>query len=987
MEALAEPNLAEDLANPKLVYDHHFFEGLKPDPILTVSEWADKNRILSNRTSSEPGKWRTSRTPYLQEVMDELSISSKTQKIVFMKAAQIGGALDINTPLPTPNGWVTMGDVKIGDKLFDENGKVCRVTYKSKIFKDHECYEMTFSDNSKIICDDIHKWEVQDENNYRYIKKVVLTTPELFKTYKNGQRNRYSIAVQQSLKCRGRKLPIDPYLLGIWLGDGNRYTGQLYLNKNDSKQILKKIDRKCIVRKDSKDCVNVLIEGFYSELRVENLLRTKRIPQIFLRASEDQRLELLQGLMDSDGSISNNRCEYSTRDKDLFEGVFELLMSLGIKASVYHSKTDRGFGKKLDIERDQWRISFTIFDKSIFHLKRKLGRMKTKGRISETKKRRIINIKKIPTVPTACIEVDSPNHLYLCGRQMVPTHNTEAGNNWMGYVIDHFPGPMMLVQPTVMTVIRNSKQRIDPLIEDCPALNTKIKSKKARDSGNTLLQKDFPGGTLILTGANSAVGLRSMPAKFIFLDEVDGYPTDADGEGDPVKLAQARSRTFADRKAFLVSTPTIQGRSKIEAEYENSDKRRYHLPCPFCGEFQHLKFKQLKWPKGKTEEVYYECEHCKEKIKEHHKTKMLSEGKWVAERPGYKNGGIVGFHINSLYSPLGWFSWQEIADEWLDCKGSPDKLKGFINTILGETWKEKGDSPDWQRLYDRRENYEIGTVPKDGLFLTAGVDVQKGRLECQIKAWGEGKQSWSIDNIILPGEISDDKVWNDLEEILYKMWPHESGVLMPLSIMAVDSGYETHKVYSWVRKFNLRKVIAIKGVSKSALMVGIPKAVEVNDRGKKITNGVQLWPVGVDLIKTELYSWLHQDRPTEIGKNFPNGYCHFPQYDADFFKQLTAEQTVTVKKKGGYSVSEWQKIRERNEALDTSVYARAAAIVFGIDRFEQKHWDTLRSQLIDAKKQSNIETEEKLAKENSDNFKKNAKKRKLKKVKRENSIW
>ena len=182
---------------------------------------------------------------------------------------------------------------------------------------------------------------------------------------------------------------------------------------------------------------------------------------------------------------------------------------------------------------------------------------------------------------------------------------TECGNNWIGYVIHKSPGPMMVVQPTVELAKRNSKQRIDPLIEESEVLRQLVKSPRSRDSGNTVLSKQFPGGVLVTTGANSAVGLRSMAVRYLFLDEVDAYPGDVDGEGDPVHLAYARTRTFSRRKVFLCSTPLITGLSRIEAAYLESDQRRYWVPCPHCGEFQVLKFERLRWPKGEPQKVSY----------------------------------------------------------------------------------------------------------------------------------------------------------------------------------------------------------------------------------------------------------------------------------------------------------------------------------------------------------------------------------------------
>lgn len=517
---------------------------------------------------------------------------------------------------------------------------------------------------------------------------------------------------------------------------------------------------------------------------------------------------------------------------------------------------------------------------------------------------------------------------------------TEAGNCWIGYVIDHAPGPMLAVQPTMDMAKRNTKTRIDPLIEETPRLREKIKPARSRDSGNTQTQKDFPGGTLVLAGANSASALRSMPARYLFLDEIDGYPGDVDGEGDPVELAVARTRTFARRKRYKVSTPTNEGTSRISALYQDSDQRRYHLPCPHCGHMQPLIWANLKWEKGKPDTAEYACAGCGVMIAEHHKAYMLANGRWVPDNPGH---AVRGYHISSLYSPLGWFSWADAASQWergqeLRGANKTQALKVFVNTVLGETWRDAGEAPEWERLYkDNREEYLQGTVPMGGLFLTAGVDVQENRLECEVVAWGRHQQSWSIDYIVIPGNTADPATWKKLDDELMRSFKHEGGTLLQISKLAVDSGYNTQHVYNWVRNHPIDRVLAVKGRDDLQLMVGMPHSVDVTTAGKKVRRGVRLWPVGSSVIKRELYANLKQKAPLNPGDPYPNGHCHFPQYDEDYFKQLSAEQIV-VRVVKGYTRYNWEKTQERNEALDCRVYARAAAAVVGLDRYSEEHW-------------------------------------------------
>src|ERR671915_600374 len=448
---------------------------------------------------------------------------------------------------------------------------------------------------------------------------------------------------------------------------------------------------------------------------------------------------------------------------------------------------------------------------------------------------------------------------------------TECGNCWIGYVIHQAPGPMMAVSPTVELAKRNSKQRIDPLIEESEVLRERVKERRSRDSGNTVLSKEFPGGVLILTGANSAVGLRSMPARYLFLDEVDGYPGDVEGEGDPILLAERRSATFQRRKILLVSTPKTKSLSRIQREYEASDQRRFFVPCPHCGEHQTLDSENLRWPEGRPREVEYACAHCGALIGERHKTWMLEHGEW---RPTADGGGrTAGFHLSSLYSPVGWFSWADAAEMYEQAQKTPDLMKGFVNTVLGLPFEEEAEAPEWQRLYERRESYRVGIVPEGGLFLTAGVDVQKDRIEVEVVAWGRGQDT--------------------------------------------------------------------------ALLLSVSKA----DAGGK-RRGLRVWSVGTPVAKGELYRWLKLEWPTEEaldgGASYPPGACHFPQYGEEYFKQLTAERLVTRIVKG-FPRGSWEKEPgRRNEALDCRVYARAAAAIYGLDRFEERHWRRMEEALAKA---------------------------------------
>jgi phage terminase large subunit GpA-like protein len=499
---------------------------------------------------------------------------------------------------------------------------------------------------------------------------------------------------------------------------------------------------------------------------------------------------------------------------------------------------------------------------------------------------------------------------------------TEAGNNWIGYVIHHAPGPMLAVQPTVELAKRFSRQRIDPLIAESPALRDRVKPQRARDASNTMLSKEFPAGLLVITGANSAAGLRSMPARYLFLDEVDAYPPSAGEEGDPVALAEARTRTFAWRsKIYLTSTPTIHGVSRIEREFAASDQRRFFVPCPHCGHEQALRFERLRWEKARPETAHYACEACEGPIEERHKTAIMAAGRWqAAATPA--DPGTIGFHLSALYSPAGWLSWTGIARMWEAAQATDEARHSFQNGVLGETWIESGEAPDWQRLYERREAWRIGTVPGGGLFLTAGADVQKDRIEVSIWAWGRGLTSWFVDHIVIAGGPESQASWGELTRLLGRTWPHAHGARLGIAKLAVDTGYQAPAVYAWARGAGFAQVAPVKGVEgfNRAAPVAGPSFVDATQRGRKIRRGARLWTVAVATFKSETYRYLRLAAPTDediaAGATAPPGFIHLPRgAEAEWIKQLVAEQLVTVTTRRGFQKLEWQKLRERNEVL------------------------------------------------------------------------
>jgi phage terminase large subunit GpA-like protein len=520
-----------------------------------------------------------------------------------------------------------------------------------------------------------------------------------------------------------------------------------------------------------------------------------------------------------------------------------------------------------------------------------------------------------------CLSVKSPIQrvVFMKSSQI---GGSELGFNWLGYIIHMVPGPVMMVQPSLDLAEKVSKQRIASMIEETAPLR-EIMSTAAREKENKILLKEFRGGFLVMAGANSATALRSMPIKYLFLDEVSAYPADC-GEGDPVALAEKRTQTFGIRKKiFLNSTPLIKESCRIEAEYLNSDQRKYYVPCPHCGAMQSLKFRQIKFDHEDPKTTRYECEHCQKAIKEHQKTEMLKLGEWRQEAPENAHTA-AGFHISALYSPVGWTSWEDIVTEFLKVRKDAPALKQFTNAILGETWEENGqlEKLGWENLKSRAEDYGLGFAPEGVVAITAGVDIQDNRVAVVVYGWGADEECWVLDHQEILGSPATPEVWKQLENLLDQSFEHETHAPLKVQSVAIDSGgHFTHEVYQFTRhnRNRGRDWFAVKGSStKGQPAIGKPRKVDINIKGQSLKGGAILHMVGTDTIKALIYGRLKHNEPGQ-------GFMHFSdELTDDFYQQLTSEKQVTRYVRG-FPVKDWAlKKGHRNECLDCSVYAYAA---------------------------------------------------------------
>jgi phage terminase large subunit GpA-like protein len=490
---------------------------------------------------------------------------------------------------------------------------------------------------------------------------------------------------------------------------------------------------------------------------------------------------------------------------------------------------------------------------------------------------------------------------------------TEVGLNWLGYLIHHCPAPVLVVVPTLEVRARWVRQRLLPMLSQTPALSAIFDAKSQRDGGNSAEIKEFPGGMLVLGGANSPASLASMPIQYVIADEVDRFPWEAGAEGDPLGLVEERQNTFVRRKLLMLSTPTVADLSRIDDAWQASDQRSYHVPCPYCGTRQILTWQRADGSlslhrHGATGEVGYRCVACDGIIREEHKPAMLAAGRWIAAAPGRP---ARGYSLSQLYAPVGLGrTWAELLANWEDARHDSAKLKRFTNTSLGLPWTEAGDSLDPLRLQTRLEDYPE-RIP--GAVRTVGADVQKDRIEATVADWGPGEECWVQDHMIIPGDTADGAVWDEFRLLLEDLAP---------DACCVDSGYRPDEVYRFQQ--SARWVFATKGMAGAHRPITEDeqrRRQRMRQRGKR---GAPIYLIGTDPAKGLLYARAKLAEPGP-------GYLHFrnqPAFDAEYFAQLAAEKLVT-KFRGRRPYTEWVATRPRNEALDCWILALAALRLSG----------------------------------------------------------
>lgn len=551
--------------------------------------------------------------------------------------------------------------------------------------------------------------------------------------------------------------------------------------------------------------------------------------------------------------------------------------------------------------------------------------------------------------PLSLLAADSP-HTYVTVRKSAQVGFTNIGIVWIGSIIDQTPARAMVVFPTLSSVQDFNREKLNPTIEATPTLARKVSETRSRSlRASTALSKRYPGGMLTLTGANSAADLRSKTTKFQFRDEIDEWPVDLDGQGDPYAMADARLIAFhatADYKVLEGSTPTIRGASRVDQRFEAGDQRYYHVRCPHCGDEQRLEFggrdvrHGLKFEPVWPHRAHYVCLNgC---IIEHHEKRgMVLAGRWIADKP--EPGRHPSFHISALYSLL--TTWDEIAARFVAAKDDPTQLKAFVNLWLGESWEERGDAPDWQRLLLRRGDYPRGVLPPGAYVVTTAVDVQKDGIYFETIGWGADLQSWSLDVGFVAFDTSDrSEMGRRLDALADRGVLDAGGRVWKADRIGVDAGYQTQNVYDWVRRHP--GALALKGVPGwyRPAIATTPSVQDMTLDGRKIRRGVRLWPIGTWPLKAQIYGDLRKDGARDGAEMNPPGYCHFSTnvHDDAYFRQLTAEH-LKDRESRGRVVREWVATGP-NHYHDCRVMGRALVEHMGLQRWTPERWQKIATE-------------------------------------------
>lgn len=542
---------------------------------------------------------------------------------------------------------------------------------------------------------------------------------------------------------------------------------------------------------------------------------------------------------------------------------------------------------------------------------------------------------------------------------------SEMISNVLLWIADIAPGPTLVVHPTIEAGQDWVNEKFDPTIESTPRAARKIAAYVERGrGGSTLKRKRFPGGSIVVTGANTARGLRQKSIKTLLCDDYDDFPLTVGGQGDPVGMARARLISFkktAQDKELDVSTPTVRKISRIWQQFEDGTRARYHVHCPHCDHPQVLKWGGplekfgIKFEIEVPHRAHYVCEAGGCIIDRWQLESMLAPengARWVHERP--EPGREPSYHINALYSPF--VTWDDAVKAFLDAKDDPEKLKTFVNLWLGEPWDEQGDLPKAAVLMKRRTMWEFGTLPGlvgpgGPLMISMGVDVQGNGLYYEALATGRDRQTWSLEHGFIDGDTATEQsvAWVELDKIRKKRFRDALGTDRPVDALLVDANYQTDIVVNWCK--SRLDCFPIHGVDGLNVVPWLGRAIarERSERGKARRKGAKSYPVGTWQLKSRFYGQLKQVQ-REGSSDFPAGFCHFNQdwFEEDF-EQLLSEMFVRRRdRKTGKERVGWHQVGTANHLLDCRIYALAGFEKLGISRKSPAEWEWLERRWLRA---------------------------------------
>jgi phage terminase large subunit GpA-like protein len=489
---------------------------------------------------------------------------------------------------------------------------------------------------------------------------------------------------------------------------------------------------------------------------------------------------------------------------------------------------------------------------------------------------------------------------------------TEMFNNVLGYHMDYAPRNCVVMYPQLDSAEKFSKKKFQPMVDATPCLARILKPARSRDSGNTILIKDFLGGAIFFVGANSPASLRGASGAVLMGDEVDSYKANA--EGDPVELLWKRGESFAQVVKVLASTPTVKGASTIWTWFEDSDRQYWFVPCVKCGAYQVLKWEQIVWPKNAPEKAEMLCSSCAAALNDSQRLQMYFNGEW---RPTAAFHGIAGFHLSGIYAP--WPAQKgfqnrlhQMAVEHIRaCKGGESTKQVWVNTFLCELWEVETEKVDPISISGRAEGYKPESLPEGVLLIIAAIDVQGDRIECETIGLGEDDETWGIEFKKFYGDTEQDPVWEDLGAHLVKSYKRADGIELRISASGIDMRHKPHKVRNFVKRAGIPRVFPVYGA-------GGQTPILVTTRFNKHYR-LRSFAVNTKIAKDTIFARLRIEGKDGLGG--PR-FMHYPRgegYSDEYYLQLTAE-VLRRRKEKGVTVEKYEKIRDRNEALDIRVY-------------------------------------------------------------------